>query len=256
MSGVQIGGVTLSATRPRVIASFWEMTSSAELSALAARGLELVEIRLDKAARYDDDSVQTNELARALCESFSALPTLLTIRLAAEGGDWRGGVDEQRRMFFTALPFCDAVDIELASPLLPDIAAAAREQNKTLVVSRHNFAGADDATTLDTARTAAFAAGADIFKTAGLCTSEEELQTLAAFAMRCRADFPPCAVIGMSDGGENIYARRARLELPALGSCLAFAAIDEGSAPGQLSLDETAAAVRAVRTAITKKTSA
>lgn len=231
---VRIGGAVLSPRRCNVAASFWTRQTETTIKTLAESGLDVAEIRLDLAG------AGTESEARRLCESFSGMPTILTLRAAYEGGGWQGDDLSRGGRILSLLPFCDAVDIELAAEaILPDIVAACRAQGKTIIVSRHNFAATDTAATLNNAMSAAFAAGADIFKCASLCVKASDFEVLAAFATQsCRQD-RCCVVIGMDDGSNNEHARRARRELPRLGSCLAFAAIDGGSAPGQLSLAET-----------------
>lgn len=237
-SGEKVGGLHLSAAAPRVAGSVQRVPQAAEVAAWCAQGLEVAELRLDKLAQIDEATLA------ALFAAVGAMPSIVTVRAAFEGGSYSGD-EASRAAVFAALPGGDALDIELAAPILPQVAATARAQEKTLIISRHNFAAADSATQLDDAMAQALAAGADVFKCACLCVDAAALEVLRDFTQRCTRAGQKCIAIGMDDGSNSTYARQARQELPACGSCLAFARLEgEGSAPGQLSLQETVAACR------------
>ena len=162
------------------------------------------------------------------------------MRLANEGGKWDGDDESRLDIILAALECCDAVDVELASSILPAVAVAAKRLNKTLLVSRHNCSGVDSADDLDSGARRAFAAGADLYKTACLIQNENDVVVLNSFLNKRKNE--AVIVIGM---GDSPVAQKARRDFPCLGSRIAYAAVDGQSAPGQLSLAETVAAVRA-----------
>ncbi len=219
---------------PRVAASFWRPAKN--LSRLRAAGLEIAEIRMDMA------HVKNMEEARALMAGYSTLPVILTLRAKNEGGQWQKSETARRNLFLRLLPLAAAADIELSAPILPQIAAAAKKSDKALIISRHNFSAPDSLADMEKAAARAFAAGADIFKTACLVRGCADLPPLRKFLQRWKTH--PIIAVGM---GCSPAARRARAELPQRGARLAYAAINETSAPGQLPLPETAAAIRAAR---------
>ena len=235
-----IGGVALSPRRPRVIASFWRTAHADGLADFAAQGLDIAELRIDLSAFADLDE------AAAFCRRFAGFPTLLTLRHRDEGGQFAQDEAVRQDWYLALMPHCDAIDIELsASERLPAVIAAARRQKKTVIASRHWFQTALVEDDWHSAVAAADRLGADLLKTASLCLGESDWQTLSALAQNCRNDGRVAALIGLDDGSDNPFARRARQQLPRLGSCLAFAALEEGSAPGQLSLADTVAEIRA-----------
>ena len=234
-----IGGLRVSAAAPRVVGSVQRVPQAAELAHWRAQGLEIAELRLDKLTEVNAATIA------AMFAAVPEMPIIATLRAPYEGGAYQG--EEQTRGEILAnLPAGDAVDVELAAvEILPKVTAAAKAQGRVLILSRHNFSAADSAAQLDDAMAQAQALGADIFKCACVCTSAETLQILVDFAARCAHAGQLCVVIGMDDGSGSDFARQARAELPRRGSCLAFAKLEgEGSAPGQLSLAETAAACR------------
>ena len=206
------------------------------LKRLQQQGLEVAEIRVDLAANQDAMAVRT------LCQSFFSMPTILTVRSLPEGGQFAGSEEARRCCLLSALPYVDAVDVELAADFSNEVIARAHLLEKTCIVSYHNLTATDSIAAIGQYYMQATACGADVFKYAGWCTEAPSYQTLHAFAQRCRADGQPCIVIGMGD--DDHYARVARQRLPGAGSCLAFAAIGAASAPGQLSLAQTVAACR------------
>ena len=117
--------------------------------------------------------------------------------------------------FEELLPHVDAADVELAAPILAPAAAAAKQQGKTLIISRHCFENGEDKEAIADAAEKAFAAGADIFKFAGQVESEKDFQTLRDFLREWKGEKDKALiVIGM---GDSSPARRARLELPQRG---------------------------------------
>lgn len=236
MAAANIGSVALSPQRARVAASLSRPVAAAQLHEWQRQGLEIAELRLDRMAAVSADA------ARDLIAATRALPVLLTLRAASEGGDYRGSEEARCALLCDLAASGDALDIELAAAGRPAVAAAAKAQGKTLILSRHDFDRTASGDELDDTAAAAQAAGGDIVKYAGWCGDDTALQTLIDFAQRCAAAGQPCIAIGM---GDNEHARDARLLLPRAGSCLAFAAVDGASAPGQLGLAETVAACRA-----------
>ena len=229
---IKLGGLPL--TKSRIAASFWRPIEQMRLAQLREQGLEIAEIRLDMA------EVNTAVDVAPLTAGFSSMPTIATLRLSDEGGQWRGDDESRWDIILAALECCDAVDVELASSILPKVAAAVKRLNKTLLVSRHNFSGVDSADDLDSDARCAFSAGADLYKIACLTKNEDDVAVLNSFLNKWKSE--AIIVIGM---GDSPAAQKTRRDFPGFGSRIAYAAVGEQSAPGQLSLAETAAAVRA-----------
>ena len=134
------------------------------------------------------------------------------------------------------LPFVDAVDIEIESAReLESVVAAARAARKTVVASRHFCARAPDAATISNTAARALAIG-DIGKIAARVSDAADLARLRKLAAREL----PLAVIGM---GENAVAVESRAALLAAGSVIGFAREQGASAPGQMTVAQTARAL-------------
>ena len=133
--------------------------------------------------RADLNQSSTLATAQATLESYSALPTILTIRTKNEGGAWR--FDEATRFkWFSALaPQANGVDVELNSPCARAVAALAQKHGKTLILSCHFFTVPWNLTTLRQQAGRAAALGADIFKFAATAERPPELALLREFLM-------------------------------------------------------------------------
>ena len=217
----------------RVAASFFAAPPSLPL--LRTQGLEIIELRLDLAA------VNHLDEARRLLDYFAGWPVIATVRAASEGGQWRGDEAARIGLLQDIAAFVSAADVELATKNRREIIKSIKASGAAAIVSQHNFAGMDDMASMTTAAAAAFADGADVYKIAVTVTNDEDVAVLAQFAQQ---QVNPCIVIGM---GDNQSAHHARQTLPAQGSAIAFAAAVQKTAPGQLSLSETAQAVHAAR---------
>ncbi len=227
-------------TRARVAASFWRMPKAGELAKLRALGLEIAEVRLDLAG------ITRPEDAAALMKHFSQLPSIATMRGAAEGGKWRGSDKDRHAILKAALQYADAADIEIAASNAAAVIKTAQAFGKTIILSRHNFAGVDapeamDALAIKTLPPNNKANGnpSVILKIAGRIRSAKDLRMMEDFLRRWRHH--PVVVIGM---GESKSALSSRRTFPRRGSKLAFAAISQKSAPGQLTLPQTKTASR------------
>ena len=242
---IRLGGLELHSGRAAIAVPFFRALPEERLRALRGDGMEVAEIRLDLAGVADAASAA--ELIRAFAKA--GVPLIATARVESEGGKWGGkrggggGGDEslRRDVLLAALEFADAADIELsAAGILPEVVSAARRLGKLAVISRHNFAGTDSRARMESALRAARDSGADIFKMACAVSDESDSQRMLEFLRANRDGFPLIATAM----GEGDSARNARLALARSGSVLAFAAADGPSAPGQMTLAETVAALR------------
>lgn len=219
---------------PRVAASFWTAADGEALSELISQGLEIAELRMDLAPFH-----AIEEDGQNIMSGYSRLPRILTIRMPREGGQWQGDESLRYKLFLQLLPMADAVDVELAADICPQVVAAAKRSGAAVILSRHNFDSADSFAEIDRAAERAFANGADVFKTACMINSETELAESKKFLQKRKGEM--IVVIGMGQSEATLQARR---KFAAAGSKIAFAAASAASAPGQLSISETAQCVR------------
>lgn len=173
---------------------------------------DIVELRLDLLG------------ADALCAL--AQPTIATIRLASEGGQWTKPDTDRLPLFDAALRQCTAADIEYRSVLLKEISALAARRQKALIVSYHDFEKTPPLAELQQVLRTAAGYGA-IVKIATLTKTDDDVATLRA--LLTEPSTAAICVLGMGPLGP-----RTRTEFPHLGSCLTYGYLDAPVAPGQL----------------------
>ncbi len=225
---VALGTLTLDGLSPRIAVPFRDGLPDEHITAARQLGMDIAELRIDLFTSLDRRHV-LNEIKR-----FKSIPLLATIRSAAEGGSWNAPDEQRLDLFATILPEVDAVDVELSSSaILAPVVDAARAHGKCVVVSFHDFQKTPTLKKLESFADQAKTAGADIVKVAARCASHEDLRTLAHYTLNHREK--GLVTIGMGAAG-----MMTRICFPALGSLFTFASYGEGTAPGQLSLEETA----------------
>lgn len=236
MQSLTVRGVTLG-TQPAKIAVPLVGTTRrdilAQASALVSLGADLAEWRADFYDRLTDEAALSDTL-RSLRAALGDTPLLFTIRTRPEGGAVELSPSDYASLTrLAARSGCiDLADVELslgeasARSLIDAIHAA----NCLAVGSRHDFAATPPHDTMLAYLREARRLGADVPKLAVMATGDADALALlnAAAAYRLEADRP---YIAISMGRCGVVTRLAcRLS----GSCLTFAAMEQGSAPGQL----------------------
>jgi 3-dehydroquinate dehydratase-1 len=215
----------LETQRPIVAASFDDSPGDEALQRARAAGVEVAELRIDlfKSAT----PVHVVEVARR----YAAVPRLITIRSAAEGGRWAGTEAERFKLFAALMPEAAAIDVELGSDDIRDLVLEMAEQAKVLkIISYHNFSEAPDDDFLHGVVRASKQRGADLVKISVLTRTEADVQRLARFTL----DYMSNGLITIGMGATGSVSRAL---FPALGSRLTYADIGLGTAPGQLRYD-------------------
>lgn len=188
---------------------------------------DVAELRADKFAD-SQPAVLQQQLQR-----LAAMPLLLTIRLQAEGGAWRGDETTRLELFETLLPYADGVDVELAAPILPEVTDLAHQVGKLVVGSYHDFSSTPPLEQLEERLAYSQQVGVDYTKIATSLATPEAYRQLAAFTLTHQAD--RLITVGM-----QAYGPLSRLALPGLGSRLTYAYTGrQAAAPGQLSYRDT-----------------
>jgi len=220
----RLGSVRLVKHQPTLIAPFTDRTPLALIRRAKARGLALLEARVDLF-----DSRELSVIGTVVGRASEILPVLLTIRASKEGGAWRGGDAARLSLYRALLPLVSGVDVELDAAIRAEVADAARRAGRLIVLSHHDFRTTPSTAKLDAVVRRARKAGAGVTKIAATVVSDRDTATLAAvFARHPRESL---VVIGMGDHG-----KKTRLLFPALGSLFTFTALDRATAPGQLDL--------------------
>lgn len=227
----RLGSVRLVRHEPALIAPFTDRTPLALIRRAKARGLALLEARVDLFARHDASHVSAT-VARAN----EILPVLLTIRASKEGGAWRSGDAARLSLYRVLLPLVSAVDVELDAPIRGEVVSAARHKKRLVVLSHHDFQRTPSVAKLDAVVRRARKAGAGVTKIAATVSGDHDTARLAAlFARHPRESL---VVIGMGEHG-----KKTRVLFPALGSLFTFTALDRATAPGQLDLEASLAEI-------------
>jgi len=175
-----------------------------EKSDLRASGIDLLEIRLD-ALPHD---------CPILIEW--PLPVIATARDPKEGGLNKLSLTQRQQLLESALPWVSMIDVELCSAKeFSSLIARAREVQRSLILSYHNFHKTPSLAELQELATRAHNLGATIFKVATMTQSEEELQRLLEFQ---QLSHPlPVAAMGM-----GLLGKKSRPLLAAAGSALVY----------------------------------
>lgn len=189
----------------------------AEHQALAQRGAELVEFRLDYLARGA-------ELKRLLTDR--PTPAILTCRRPADGGRWSGAEDERLMLLRAAIVTgADYVDLER------DVAPKIRRYGKTKrIVSHHDFAQTPD--DLEDIYAEMLKLDADVIKIVTMANSPADCIRLLKLVKDAKQ---PTIAFCMGEFGVT-----SRLLCGRYGAPFTYATFssEREIAPGQLSFDE------------------
>jgi len=213
------------ASAPLVVGTIAQADTLAQYRRPAIPACDIIEVRLDKIGAQTP-----NWVGQCKRVEVQGLPVLFTLRLAAEGGEWKRPDEDRLMMFTTALEHLAAIDIELQSRLVPKLAVTARKLGKTLIVSAHDFIKTPSLSALhDLALEAS--RYASIIKIVTLVKTDADVAILRQLLTQ---DFGvPLCVMGMGPLGPA-----TRTEFPTLGSVLTYGWLDEPMSPDQPSAAE------------------
>lgn len=219
---------------PRVAVAFDGTATGDDVRAARAAGMDIAEVRIDA---FGEPAV--DHLDRLAV--FADVPTIATIRSAAEGGGWTGPEELRLALYRRALDRAGTVDVEIASSIGADVVASAHAVGRAVIGSFHDFDATPDRAGLEATLAAGEDLGVDIVKIATMVHSPDDVRTLAGFLVD-RHD-RGLIVIGMGTAGSV-----TRLLFPFLGSALTFAAHGGPAAPGQPDLAAAATTLRGLST--------
>ncbi len=182
---------------------------------------DLLEFRLD----YLLEALEANEFR--WCHELQ-VPTIATLRMAADGGKYIGPEEERFARLKALSGHFQYVDLEFRSAG-QERAEALREIGAQLIVSYHNFRSTPTKDELLSIAFRSKARGADICKIATRANSQDDVFTLLSLPH----SVSPMVVIPMGEKG-----RIGRLLAPLLGAEFGYACLDglPPVAPGMLSI--------------------
>ncbi|MFB9774982.1 type I 3-dehydroquinate dehydratase [Brevibacterium otitidis] len=215
-----------------------------ELGRLAAAcaatdGIDALEWRVDALTEFDEGTPEagTELFAAGLAaiSAHTALPVLLTLRTADEGGAAELDEDAYTALLREALAAGPAaIDIEFARRDAAELVAAAAEARVASVASAHDFTDTPPAKQLLRTMQGMAEIGVAAAKVAVMPHTTTDVLAVLDAAERASARLEiPVIVIAMGRKG-----RFTRLVGGEFGSAATFATVGEGSAPGQVTVAE------------------
>ena len=237
-----IRGVELGVGRPKVIVPLTDAHDSSLIASakrIAASRTDMVEWRVDRYAARDDHT-KVVAMAARIHEIIGERPLLFTPRTKHEGSDWNPPGDSYRDIIADACASgtVDMVDVQYLNPAVKRCFEAARAHRVPIIASNHDFNGTPSATAIADGLDAMASLGADIAKMAVMPRKPADVAALLE-ATAVAAQTIRVPLITMSMGPLGMISRLAG---QVFGSCATFATLGgEGSAPGQLPLDEVLA---------------
>ena len=188
--------------------------------------IDLLEVRVDLFANQKIQAIEETILKL----KDLGVPIILTVRNdKAEGGLEGINDDKKFLIFHSFISLVDIVDIESRSPIIDRVVNLARENEKNVIVSRHDLEKTPEPEELEAIFAAARLQGADIVKIAALARSMSDVVTMLDFTIRHRKD----NIITISMGPNGAISR---LAFPAAGSMLTYTFHDKPAAMGQIPL--------------------
>lgn len=220
----------LDAEAPAIAVSFSDDVTAENIGRAKTEGLDVAELRIDRYGSWATAHV-VDQVQR-----FGGVPTIATVRAENEGGDWKGTDVDRAALYRAVLPHVSGIDIELASvessPELAAIVDEARQLDKVVIISNHNFDHTPTLAELEDMATRAKGHGADVVKLSAMTHSHADARTLVGFTLRN-------AELGLIVIAMGAHGSMSRVFFPALGSKLTYAHAGRWVVSGQLAFDET-----------------
>jgi 3-dehydroquinate dehydratase-1 len=212
------------AAAPRVAAIVDSMIALDRIEAVALRGADILEMRID----CFEESLDTIIDYCAHVRKNLRLPMIGTVR---ENDRTRGN---RLRLFDAIAPHVDCIDIEIDADIAPEVITLARD--KTIMISEHDFDSTPDIAGLRRIADTAQGMGADIVKIATMATSREDVRRLLRFTEESTANLTTMAM--------GPIGTVSRFIAPLFGSLFTYGYIEAPVAPGQLSAEELVTLMR------------
>lgn len=201
-------------------------------------GADLVEWRGDyfKYIKHWDEVKSTLDDLRCILED---TPLLFTFRTLKEGGKLdisvRNYIDMNKKIIKTGL--VDLLDVELflGKDIVKGIVKEAQENKVKVIISNHDFHKTPDKNEIISRLCSMQDLGGDILKIAVMPESQRDVLTLLEATeemVRVHA-YRPIITMAMSDLGIV-----SRITGEVFGSSITFGALGEGSAPGQIPVEQ------------------
>lgn len=209
--------INLKKTVPNVVATLHTWRGIEEAGHRGGETADLLEFRAD---------LLLEQIRGATLRPFP-LPVILTVRAVEEGGKAPENLQERKDIYSSLLKIAHLIDVELLFALqLESVIQEAREAERKVILSFHDFTGTPSIDTLRTKIDQAATLGADLCKIATTTETGRDLSTLLSLLEH---DSPlPLALMGMGK-----YGKISRPLLAQAGSRLNYGYLDQPLVPGQ-----------------------
>lgn len=255
MKLVNIGKVSIGEGKPKLVVA---LVAANEQEALdqAARaceaGADILEWRIDYAQDVDDTAALVS-CAKALRQTCGDTPIIATVRTAEEGGKARISIERYEDILLAIIQSgaIDSIDVEvsLEKSCVARIIDTAHAQGLAVIGSFHDIESTPDAIQMRNLYALMAQEGVDICKVACTAHSFSDALTVMAATSAYTAQEDAHVAVGIAMGDDGTLSRVAA---EMCGSALCFASLDELSAPGQLSIEQSAAFLSKIHEATTQ----
>jgi 3-dehydroquinate dehydratase-1 len=244
MKAVRVRDLVLGTGVPKICVPLAGTTKNKilnEIKELNKTEHDLIELRIDFFEHYS----HVNSIIELLKEirKIYFKPIIFTFRTKNEGGMNFIDEDEYFKInnYVAESELVDLIDIELFKPenKITEFIEAAHKNNIRVILSNHDFYKTSDKEEILNRMLRMQLLGTDISKIAVMPKSENDVLTLLSAGLEMKqmknlkADRP---FIALSMGSLGTITRAAS---EFLGSCITYASLNNNSAPGQLSVDDT-----------------
>lgn len=239
MTEFVVKNVHMGAGRPKTIVSLMDDIEQALLASAhkaVAAGADCVEWRADYASQALDLDALAH-IGKELVTMLPHTPVIFTFRSTGQGGQRELSIGEYVALIrhIIANRSADIVDIELGieDKAVCSLAREAHEQGIRTIVSHHDFARTPSTEHMTNTLVHMAALGADLPKLAVMAHGSSDCLRLLQ-ATTCAHEQLQQPVITMAMGPEGTLSR---LVGETVGSAATFCALNNPSAPGQVSLE-------------------
>ncbi|MCD6094155.1 MAG: type I 3-dehydroquinate dehydratase [Candidatus Omnitrophica bacterium] len=229
---IRLGNVLLG-KEPKIALTIGEIKANLLKPSLLKK-VDILEVRIDCFKNIEEENViRFISAIKKTCLTAlrKALPIIATIRSKKEGGVRYISSLSRLQLFRTIIPLADAVDVELSSSILDEVAGEAKEKKKRVILSYHNFKQTPSEQRLKEIIKTAEKRGGEIIKIACFAKSKKDTLRLLNLLFKHREK----NIVAISLGEEGVISR---FLFPFFGSLWTYACLDKPFAPGQVNINK------------------
>lgn len=241
MNSVTVKDVVIGDGQPKIVVPIVATTAATILAAaaqIATLDCDMAEWRVDFYEQVGDFK-NVAQLSKKVVNELNGKPLLLTFRTKKEGGEREFSDQDYFELYRVVLEqgSTDLLDVELFMDETKVAATIqlAHQKGVKVVLCNHDFVQTPAKDEIIRRLVAMQAKGADICKIAVMPQSSADVLTLLAATEKMTEVYADRPIVTMSMGKLGMISR---ISGAVFGSALTFAAAEQASAPGQLSVAE------------------